>query len=147
MGSWCKCDVKQLKEFQKRLERLQKADMKAFCESASKELAARLLGKVINRTPVDSGVLKKGWTGGATQSAKTYANSLPVSINGDSYSITILNPIEYGVYVEYGHRTRNHTGWVEGRFMLTKSQIELESELPKLLERKLLKYFGEVFND
>ena len=44
-------DIRQLREFQKKLERMQK-DNNEFLEACAKELAARLLAKVIKRTPV-----------------------------------------------------------------------------------------------
>lgn len=52
MGRWGNCDFKQLQALRKRLEKLEKQDHDAFCRAAAKELAARLLAKVIKRTPV-----------------------------------------------------------------------------------------------
>lgn len=52
MGRWGYCDFKQLRALKDRLERLEKQDFEAFCQTAAKELAARLLAKVIKRTPV-----------------------------------------------------------------------------------------------
>ena len=156
MATWGKCDFKQLRDLQKQIEKLQKADLKEFCEAVSKELAARLLAKVIKRTPVGQypassgkvgGTLRRGWTGEKQQNAKSYANSLPVTQSGSIYEITIINPVEYASYVEFGHRTRNHKGWIEGRFMLTKSEMEVEGQAQKIIEKKLLDYFGEVFDD
>lgn len=161
---WGSCDFNQLKDLQKKLERLQGKDVDAFCQEVAKELAARLLAKVIKRTPVgqyDSasgmvgGTLRRGWTAkseadaasGGVPGAKAYAESLNVVKEGDVYQIEIINPVHYASYVEYGHRTRNHKGWVRGRFMLTISENELDSQAPKLLERKLTKYLGEYFND
>lgn len=51
MSKWGKVDFKQLEEFQKKLQKLDKMQNE-FCEAAAKELAARLLAKVIRRTPV-----------------------------------------------------------------------------------------------
>ena len=156
MSSWGKCDFKQIKELQKQIEKLQKADLQEFCEVVSKELAARLLAKVIKRTPVGQypkssgkvgGTLRRGWTGEKKQKAEIYAQSLPVTQTGNAYEITIVNPVDYASFVEYGHRTRNHSGWVEGRFMLTKSEMEVEGQAQKIIEKKLLDFFGEVFND
>lgn len=48
-----------------------------------------------------------------------------------------MNPVEYASYVEYGHRTANHKGWVKGRFMMTISEQELEKIAPKVLENKI----------
>ena len=125
-----------------------------FIESCAKELAARLLAKVIKRTPVGKyssksgkkgGTLRRGWTAEKNQAVSTYANSLNITKTGDSYAIEIVNPVEYASYVEYGHRTRNHKGWVEGRFMLTISSQEVQEAAPAILEKKLQRNLGEVF--
>lgn len=55
-----------------------------------------------------------------------------------------MNPVEYASYVEYGHRTANHKGWVKGKFMMTISEQELEKIAPKVLENKIKKYLGDV---
>lgn len=52
MGQWGSCDFRQLQALQKRMEKLAKVDYEQFCRAAAKELAARLLAKVIRRTPV-----------------------------------------------------------------------------------------------
>lgn len=142
-----KFDMKGLKDFQKQLESLQPPD--EFVESCAKELAARLLAKVIKRTPVGQyskgsgktgGTLRRGWTGQKRASAQNYAESLTVHHFGDTYVIEIINPVEYASYVEYGHRTANHKGWVKGHFMMTISEQELETIAPKVLEAKIKKY-------
>jgi hypothetical protein len=160
MARWGNCDFSQLKKLQKQMEKLQGTD---FCEECAKELAARLLAKVIKRTPVGQyeassgkvgGTLRRGWTvkteeeaqSGRNVSAKAYVDSLQVIKTGNAYQIEIINPVHYASYVEYGHRTSNHKGWVAGRFMLTISEQELESQSPAILERKLKKYLGECFN-
>ncbi len=164
MARWGNCDFRELQRLQEKIDRLQGEDVNAFCESCAKELAARLLAKVIRRTPIGQyeagsgktgGTLRRGWTAkshqeaqtGGTTNAKTYANSLQITKTGDTYQVEVINPVEYAPYVEFGHRTRNHQGWVPGRFMLTISEKELESQAPKVLERKLMQYLGEIFND
>ena len=59
--------------------------------------------------------------------------------------VEIINPVEYASYVEYGHRTPDHKGWVRGRFMMTLSERELERAAPELLEKKARKFLGGVF--
>lgn len=164
MARWGNCDYRQLQRLQQKLDSLQSGDIGAFCEACAKELAARLLAKVIKRTPVGQykegtgktgGTLRRGWTAnsheeaesGRKQSIKSYVGSLRVEKMGDTYRIEIINPVEYAPYVEFGHRTRNHEGWVPGRFMLTISEKELESQAPKVLERKIMQYLGGIFND
>ena len=151
MGKMGKFDVKGLKDFQQQLQRLQNPDV--FVEACAKELAARLLRLVVKRTPVGEypestgkmgGTLRRGWTGQKNGSAKGYADSLDVQHVGDNYVIEIVNPVEYASYVEYGHRTANHEGWVKGQFMMTISEQELQSIAPQILEQKIKKYLGDI---
>lgn len=147
-----KMDVKGLVEFQKQLQKLQDPDV--FLQSCAKELAARLLRMVIKRTPVGEypkgtgkkgGTLRRGWTGSkGKSSAAGYVDSLTVHHFGDTYVIEITNPVEYASYVEYGHRTANHEGWVSGRFMMTISEQELDKIAPKVLENKIKRYLRGV---
>lgn len=153
MGRMGKFDFKGLVEFQKQLSKLQDPDV--FVKLCAKELAARLLRMVVKRTPVgdysgDSytcasgeqhkgykvpgkvgGTLRRGWTTGEIRK------------EGNVYKIDIINPVEYAPYVEYGHKTANHKGWVKGHFMMTISEQELEKIAPKVLENKIKKYFEE----
>lgn len=142
-------NISGLKDLQKELNKLQDPD--AFVQSCAKELAARLLRLVVKRTPVGQypkgsgkkgGTLRRGWTGSKRSSAAGYVDSLIVHHFGDTYVIEITNPVEYASYVEYGHRTANHKGWVKGKFMMTISEQELERIAPKVLENKIKKYLG-----
>lgn len=149
-------NFRDLKNFRQNIEETLGGDqVDLFIEACAKELAARLLAKVIKRTPVGQysnssgkkgGTLRRGWTNGKGQAAHEYANSLKVNHFGDAFVIEIINPVEYASYVEFGHRTRNHEGWVEGKFMLTISEQEIESDAPRILENKLKKKLGECFN-
>ena len=137
-------------------EQLEDADsvVEEFINACAKELAARLLSKVIKRTPVGQypsgsgkvgGTLRRGWTAGKGQGAASYAQSLQVNHYGGYYVIEITNPVEYASYVEFGHRTANHKGWVEGKFMLTISEQEVQAAAPGILERRLQQKLGELF--
>ena len=177
MAKFGNCDYKQLLELRDKLQKLNSNRYNSFCESCAKELAARLLRKVIKRTPVgdyskeievvakrDSkkhkkgdvytkkinpdgkvgGTLRRGWTTG--KSVENYIASLKVNHYDGVYVVEITNPVEYAPYVEFGHRTRNHKGWVKGKFMLTISEAELNAQAPKILEKKLEKYLKECFD-
>ena len=100
--------------------------------------------KKVNPSGKNGGTLSKGWTGGKKASAKEYVDSLSINHFGDTYVIEIVNPVEYASYVEYGHRTANHKGWVKGRFMMTISEQELQGMAPGILEKKIEKYFGDI---
>ena len=89
-----------------------------FDEEAGKRLnniSQKLVAKVKLKTPVDSGVLRIRW-----RSKK----------DGDLARI-VYNNVKYGPHVEYGHRTRGGKSFVDGRYMLTKSVKEIESDIEK----------------
>ena len=151
MGKMGKFDCKGLKDFQQQLEKLQNPDN--FVESCAKELAARLLRMVVRCTPVGQypagsgktgGTLRRGWTNHTNASAQGYADSLTVNHFGDTYVIEIVNPVEYASYVEYGHRTVDHSGWVSGHFMMTVSERELQRIAPQVLENKIRRYMEGI---
>jgi len=164
MARWGNCDYKQLQQLRENLEKLQSMDLDKFCRDASKELAARLLALVIPRTPVGQypkasgkkgGTLRRGWTakthdeaasGRSNDNPAEHTGSLPVSKSGSTYTIEIINPVEYASYVEFGHRTPGGNGWVRGQYFLTLSEQELERIAPAILERKLEDLLREVFN-
>lgn len=172
MSRWGNCDFKQLKDLQEKLNKLKPNDIEKFSEDCAKELAARLLAKVIKRTPVGNpdnwktkykpegyigGTLRRGWTAESEREAElgavfsggagatAYAKSLEVTKIGNMYQIEIVNPVHYAPYVEFGHRTRNHKGWVNGQFFLTISEQELDAQSVQILEKKLMKHLGGVF--
>ncbi len=145
-----KIDCKQLEQLRDSLETMAR-NSDDFFEATSREIAARLLAKVIKRTPVGTypsnsgkvgGTLRRGWTAGTNQAVTSYADSLTVHHFGDTYVIEIINPVEYASYVEFGHRTANGTGWVEGKYMLTLSEQEIRQSAPGILEAKLKKWLS-----
>lgn len=164
---YVKVDVRQLERLQKKLERVATSEIDAFCETCAKELAARLLRKVIKRTPVgdysdtydleDDGenkfLTESGKTGGTLRHGWTIKQ---LHHFDDTYVIEIINPVEYASYVEYGHRQvpgryvpaincKLKVGWVKGQFMLTTSEKEISNIAPKLLESKLNQLLRECF--
>lgn len=204
MAKGGKCNFEEIKKLQKQIEAME-ADHDEFCQRCARELAARLLAKVIKRTPVgdhDSktveftahlparqvefdtkagkhvsfmakarakkvkftpkksgavgGTLRRGWTtqakgsgseGMKTGGASQYADTLKVHHFGDTYVVEIINPVKYASYVEYGHRTANHKGWVPGQFMMTISEKEIQAIAPKLLEKRLQEFIRGCMDD
>ncbi len=108
------------------------------------------------------GPLRRGWTAKTEKEAKSgkgrgsvsdgmaYARKLPVKRSGGDYQVTVLNPVEYASYVEFGHRTREkkdgRRGWVKGQYMLSISEHQLDGMVPGILEKKLATYLSEVFD-
>ena len=166
-----KFDFKELEQFRDNIQNI--ANEKAiseFIEECAKELTARLLRKIIKRTPVGGyktvkgkrvkikgytgGTLRRGWTayskGSGSEELKSnnvaqYVNSLKINHYGGAYVVNISNPVKYAPYVEYGHRKRNHKGWVRGKFMMTISENELKQVTPAILEKKLMRKLRECF--
>jgi hypothetical protein len=159
MAKIAKMDFSGLKKFQKNLQKLNEKARSEFTEAALKGLAARLLSKVVKATPVgyykggeyictmdgrphesaaaegkQGGTLRRGWTVGE------------ITKNGGAYIIEISNNVEYAPYVEYGHRTAKGTGWVDGHFMLTVSENELQKDAPGYLGRALERFVREAVN-
>ena len=52
MAGMGQMDLREIKELQRKLNKISENDVEKFCESCAKEIAARLLRKVIRRTPV-----------------------------------------------------------------------------------------------
>lgn len=154
MGRGGRVNYQQLKAFERQLAKLASSDYHKFCEACAKELAARLLAKVIKRTPVDNGVLRRGWTSkseqeaesGGNKSSASFAEELNIKTVGNMYEIEIINPVSYSSYIEFGHRLQGNVGWVNGRFMMTISADELEQQAPAILERKLFDMLREAFD-
>ncbi|MEK3969452.1 HK97 gp10 family phage protein [Paenibacillus sp. FSL R5-0636] len=126
-----KFDFTDLKKLHKSMVQMQK-EFPAFMEECIRELAGRLLAKAIARTPVLTGDLRRGWQIGQV-----------VKLPGGGVHVEITNNVEYALYVEFGHVTRLRTGWVNGRFMLTLSEQELEREMPAIIERKFQKFLNK----
>ena len=167
MAKWGRADYKQLKALADKLKQMETDPrIPQFCEECSKELAARLLALVIPRTPVGvypeetgkkGGTLRRGWTAGRKTAPSVYANSLPVTKNGSTYTIEVINPVEYASYVEFGHRQEPgryvpaigkqlKASWVNGKYMLTISEGELEQIAPRILSQKLERFLEEIFD-
>lgn len=159
MARWGNCDFRQLEQLNAQMQQMFETDVDAFFQTAAKDLAARLLNKVVKRTPVVYGTLRNAWA------------IMPVGQRGDHYTIALINNLVYASYVEYGHRQTpgrfipgywqadrfvydpNAQGgmvlkksWVEGRFMLTISSQELEQQMPAILEAKLYDFMKRCFD-
>lgn len=130
MGRAVRVNIKGLIELKQNLVEQQK-QMDDYLRLLASDIAALLLRKVIKRTPVGvyphktGGNLRRDWTVGEV--VKT----------NNGYKVEVINSVEYASYVEYGHRTRNHKGWVPGRFMLTISENEIRDNLESIIQKRL----------
>ncbi|BDR86129.1 HK97 gp10 family phage protein [Clostridium tetani] len=141
MGSFDYSDFKNMaKRFNKALdERVIERWIKEFLL----KMAFRAERKIKKRTPVGVYPEGSGKTGGNLRRNWQVGS---IEKHGDSYVVEIFNNTEYASYVEYGHRTRNHSGWIEGRFMATISMQEIERQLPKFLEKKQVELLEQILN-
>lgn len=130
MARWGRFDFREFERLKRNYEQLAQ-NIDTFLREFLLEMAMRAERKIKKRTPVDTGLLRRSWEVGE------------VIKQGDKYLVEIINPVEYASYVEYGHRTRDRRKWVDGRFMMTISMQEIERELPRYLERRLLKWLKE----
>lgn len=123
-------DFKEIEKLEKQIERLEQ-ERDSFNQECLRELAARLLQKVVKRTPVGvapkldgpktvkikgadgtsktflskNGAIRQtywaGYVGGTLRRGWTVGAIQKI---GNVYQIEIINPTEYASYVEYGHR-------------------------------------------
>ena len=168
-------DLRHIKGFENRLKLLKNDVRAAYFEACAKELAARLLAKVVKRTlpgekpayatsaalakywgGYSGGTLRRGWTGGKDARADAYARSLPVTYSNGVYTVIIRNPVEYASYWEYGHRQRAgryvpqlglklKKSFVKGSKALEVSEEEISRIAPALLEKRLNQLLRSVF--
>lgn len=166
MGKAVKIDLRAFKEMENKIVNAQK-QVDEVMRYLTGDIAALLLRKVIKRTPVGrygkatevekkvykyetvdgkrkridtgrtktvtvytgskktGGTLRRGWTVGE------------ITKTGDIYKVEVINSVDYASYVEFGHRTRNHKGWVAGRFMLTISENEIRDNLESIIQKRL----------
>lgn len=129
-----KFDISELKEFQKRLEAMEKNTFDNIAEQCTNELAARMLRKTKKRTPVKSGHLKGSWRANAAIK------------RGGQWRTAVFNPVKYAPYVEYGHRTINGS-WVAGRHMMERSADDIERDAEKIIQSKMRKILSEELSE
>ena len=89
-----------------------------------------LLRNTKMKTPV--GQYNDGRTGG------TLRRSWELE-KGDLY-VKLMNRTEYGIFIEYGHRTRGGKSYVEGVYMLKTSFEKTEKDFTNDLEKLFKKY-------
>lgn len=129
MGSF---NVRGLEQLRDRIGRI---DYETFIKQQTMQLALRLIALTKEKTPVDTGHLRRSWAMGTVEKV------------ANEYVVTVSNNVEYASMVEYGHRNRNHTGWVPGRYMLTISENELKEAAPGIINSRIETFLREVFHE
>ena len=117
-------EIKEIDNFIKNIDNIQN-NFYEDLENLIKKYGVLLFKNTKMKTPVDTGQLRRSWQ-------LKYKK-------GDLY-IRLYNNTEYGIYVEYGHRTRGGKSYVEGAYMLKKTFEKTEDKFMKDLENVLKKY-------
>lgn len=146
-------DFSELEKFKDQIKNLEQ-EISAFEEDCAKELGARLLRAVREKTPVGIYPEETGKMGGTLKRSWYVADAKRTS---EGYSMDVINNTEYASYVEYGHRQnvgqyvpalgkRLKKPWVEGRHMLKDSVDELQGKADAIIEKKMQKWLEEKLN-
>lgn len=122
-----KTDFKTIGDYLKSLNDLKRAKLS---EQFVAEMLKRCDSVTKKNTPVDRGTLRNGW-------------KIEFNANGNESEGVYYNDTEYATYVEFGHRTANHNGWVEGRFMLNKGIQATERSRERIAKRIIDKEITE----
>ena len=117
-------EIKGIDSFIKNIDNIQN-NFHEDLENLIKKYGVYLFTNTKKRTPVDTGQLRRSWQ-------LKYKK-------GDLY-IRLYNNTEYGLYVEYGHRTRGGKSYIEGAYMLKKTFEKTEEKFTNDLEKLLKKY-------
>lgn len=119
-------DYSQLSEYINKLKNAQKDSdiLKSIAREIGNRIKADAKENTVKANKIDTGELNRQW----------HYKVIKVS---EGYRVEINNSVSYAPYVEYGHRTRDHKGWVKGSFMLSKAVLQTNEYLPDLIEERL----------
>ena len=132
--------------------------------SAVRKIGKELKEMLVTNTPYKTGKLQKGW--------KT--SQYKIRDEGDGYSVTLTNKVDYARFVNYGHYSRNQFNptssgkppyvvknrtvpytqgnneatFVFGHFFVEKSMLQLENSkvIESILKKELDKWFKRCAN-
>lgn len=152
-----KVDYRELQRWHDNIQKQLDANViETFIEECLKDMAKKLIRKIKQRTPVNTGLLRDSFQIGSIVKV------------GSNYEIEVYTDVEYASYVENGFMAHwvpgywegkqfvydpnaktgmqvgEKGGWVEGKFMLKISEIELQRELPKFMQRKQMQLLIKI---
>lgn len=128
-------DIRSLEKLRDSLSKSEKLINRVLIDICN-EVAGRMFKATVKDTPVDTGWLRENWYIG------------PIKKVSGGYQVEIINPVEYAVYVEYGHRIVINgvtIGWQNGVFMLTIAEMEVKDRIDKIIERRIDKILKDTF--
>ena len=131
-------DTKAISQYQRNVLQA-KHKFKDFERRFLETLANMVMQRVIPRTPVDTGRLRRSWK---VSKVVEKGNTMEISIYNDARDNGMDE--SYASYVEYGHFTRGRVSWVEGRWMLTISTDEVKAEMSRVWNKLFDEFVKEA---
>lgn len=120
--AWGSINTAQFDEFVSHVKgEVNSSQLKKELRTGLRRVGSQALRGVKNRTPVDTGNLRRNW------------DIKGPFISSTLLSLEVYNGVEYAPFIEHGHRTRGGGGWVAGSHMLLKTMDEIEGQIPGLL--------------
>lgn len=135
-------DFNELINFGKRLTEYE--NFETTIMTATREIAKVLHRHLLNKSPIDTGNLRKWWSAGENL-------QFTVERKNGGYEVTIVNKgrNEYGYkypwVVNYGHWSKSGN-WVAGQFFVENSVIATKQVAEKIIRRELTKWFKRCLN-
>ncbi len=150
-------DISEFKKFKDQIDKMNNEKLDEFMERLTRQLATIVLSRAIFNTPVISGDLRRGWTGGVDMAPAVYVASTKVEKAGKMYSILLRNGMYYASYVEYGHsqqvgryvpaiKKRLVNPWVKGQFMAEKAVVFARNNFIKIGQIELERFLKKNLN-
>lgn len=142
MASWGQVDFSELVALRDKFQNLQNI-IDDFCIQVTQEISQDFVKAVIAKTPGgQTGALKNNWVSNIIK-------------EGNIYKIEVINPLEYAEFVEFGHRQqpgryvkaigkRLKKSWVQGKFMLTLTERDLQRNLDEIIRGKVDAFIMEA---
>lgn len=142
MANWGQVDFSELVALRDKFQNLQNI-IDDFCIQVTQEISQDFVKAVIAKTPGgQTGALKNNWVSNIIK-------------EGNIYKIEVINPLKYAEFVEFGHRQqpgryvkaigkRLKKSWVQGKFMLTITERDLQRNLDKIIREKVNAFIMEA---
>lgn len=113
-------------------------------------------GKTRSFLTKSGSIIQQYWTGYRGGTLRDAWRILPVGHRDDRYVVVVINPTAYASYVEFGHRQQRGRyvpalgkslveSFTPGRFMLTKSEQELQTLAPVMIRDAVDRALKGVF--
>lgn len=126
-------DTRAISQYQRNVLEASKK-LKDFERRFLETLVGMVMERVIPRTPVDTGRLRRSWK---ISKVTEKGNTMQISIYNDARDNGMDE--SYASYVEFGHFTRGRVSYVEPVWMLTISTDEVKAEMTRV--------WNQLFNE